>query len=51
MGAEALVESVKGYAIGAKMLLIAKIITQKCEQSLKSNPKIQVKHPPEEVKK
>lgn len=31
MGAEALVESVKGYAIGAKMLLIAKIITQKCE--------------------
>lgn len=48
---EAPVENVRRDAIGAKMLLIAKSITQKCELCIGNNPKIQIKSPSVEVKK
>ena len=45
MGAEALVETVKRFAVGVSMLIIAKGITQKCEICLRNNPRIQKKPP------
>lgn len=51
MGAEAIAESVRCYAIGVKKLLIAKSVSNNCEICLTNNPKIQIRSPLGEVRR
>ena len=51
VGAEAAVGSGRRYAVGVKMLLTAKSVSNPCEICFRNNPKIQARRPPGEVRK